>query len=82
MKLAQSGRSRTQRSSRGACARLAIATLTGTLPLLSGCPDDVQREFRDAAGDSLQSGVNAILDGFVEGFFAVLEPEEPAAEGA
>jgi hypothetical protein len=39
----------------------------------------VQREFRAAAGDSLQQGVSAILDGFVEGFFAVIEPEEETA---
>jgi hypothetical protein len=59
---------------------LVAPLMTGAL-LLCGCPDDVQREFRDAAGDSLQQGVSAILDGFVEGFFAVLEPEEETTTG-
>lgn len=64
---------------RGGPASLALIAALG--PLLAGCPDDVQREFRAAAGSSLQQGVNAILDGFVDGFFAVFEPEDAPATG-
>jgi len=40
---------------------------------LTGC--DRSREFRDAAGSALHSGVSLILDGLVDGVFAVIEPD-------
>lgn len=42
------------------------------------------KEFRAAATPSLESGVNALLDGFVAGIFAVVEPDADGgeAEGA
>jgi hypothetical protein len=36
-----------------------------------GCDDAIAREFRDAAASSLQTGVTSILNGIVEGVFAV-----------
>jgi len=36
------------------------------------------QEFRAAAGDSLETGVNAIMDGLVTGLFAVVAPEDTA----
>jgi len=47
--------------------------LLGLLPL-AGC-DAVNKEFRAAAGPAIESGVDAILDGLVDGFFAVFDPD-------
>lgn len=47
----------------------------------SGCSEYMD-EFRDAASPSLRTGVDALLDGFVEGVFAVVEPDEGTQEGA
>lgn len=59
------------------CVRRAVlAPLMVALFATAGCQDDVVEEFRAAAADQLQAGVSALLDGFVEGFFAVLEPNE------
>jgi hypothetical protein len=33
------------------------------------------KEFRAAAGPAMESGVDSILDGLVDGLFAVIEPE-------
>ncbi len=64
-------------NSRRRCVRCAaIAPLIATLFASAGCQDDVVEEFRAAAAGQLQTGVSALLDGFVEGFFAVLEPNE------
>lgn len=60
---------------RAATLLLAVAAVAGT-----GC--DIGAEFRAAAGPSLKSGVDSILDGVVEGLFAVLEPETPAESEA
>lgn len=49
-----------------------LGCLMGLLPL-AGC-ELVNQEFRAAAGPALESGVDAILDGLVDGFFAILEP--------
>jgi len=42
------------------------------LGLGSGC--EINAEFRDVAVPSLQSGVSLILDGLVDGMFAVIDP--------
>lgn len=39
----------------------------------AGCDDDNSREFREAALDSLRQGVSTILDGLVDGAFAVID---------
>jgi hypothetical protein len=60
------------RSKRMWCATLALAAaglLTGT-----ACDEEAAaRAFRDAATGSLQTGVNSIVDGMVDGVFAMLE---------
>jgi hypothetical protein len=59
--------------SRGArCAILAL--LAGILLVGTACDEDAAvRAFRDAAGGSLQTGVGSIMDGVVDGLFAMLE---------
>jgi hypothetical protein len=42
-----------------------------------GCSD----EFREAAGPALEQGVNSLLDGFVDGVFAVVDPDATTADG-
>jgi len=60
------------RSKRLRCAILALAAaalLTGT-----ACDDEAAaRAFRDTAANSLQTGVNSIVDGMVDGLFAMLK---------
>lgn len=41
--------------------------------LLGGC--SLGQEFRAAAGPAFETGINAILDGLVDGVFAVIEPD-------
>lgn len=52
---------------------MAMATLPATSCTFG-------REFRDAAGPALQSGVTSILTGLVNGVFAAIEPE-PDTDG-
>ncbi len=40
------------------------------------------REFRDAAGPALEAGVGQILDGLVDGLFAVFEPDSSGTNGS
>ena len=48
----------------------------------SGCGlSDLSAEFRAVAGDQLQIGVTALLNGLVDGAFAVLEPGDSTATG-
>lgn len=42
---------------------------------MAGCIPIKGSEFRDAALPAIESGVNAIIDGFVTGIFAAIEPE-------
>ncbi len=53
-------------------AILALATLP--LALTTGCGDEVSKEFREAALGSIETGMNAVVDGLLDGFFAVAEP--------
>ena len=47
------------------------------LPLMGGLGcGEYADEFRAAAAPSLRTGVDALVDGFVEGVFAVIEPDE------
>ena len=52
---------------RAACAFAALTFLLG------GC--SIGKDFRAAAGPAVETGVNAILDGLVDGLFAAIEPE-------
>ena len=49
------------------CALALVAVACG------GCL--MGKEFREAAGPAMESGVGLILDGLVDGIFAVIEPE-------
>ncbi len=66
---------------RTANRRLPIpkATVTGLallgLTLLAGCDSEMAKEFREVASPSLQSGISSILDGVVDGVFAVVDPD-------
>ena len=56
------------------------ATLAAVFALTcgGGCGvSDLSAEFRAAAGGQLQTGVTALLNGLVDGAFAVLEPGDP-----
>ncbi|MCH7701328.1 MAG: hypothetical protein IID37_06540 [Planctomycetes bacterium] len=56
------------------------ATLAAVFALAcgGGCGvSDLSAEFRAAAGGQLQTGVTALLNGLVDGAFAVLEPGDP-----
>lgn len=57
--------------------RTALGGITLGL-LLSGC--SIGSEFRAAAVPALETGVNAILDGFVDGIFAVIDPDDPQGD--
>lgn len=59
--------------SRGAwCATVAL--LTALLVTAAGCDEEeAGRTFRDVASSSIQAGVNDIMDGMVDGLFAVLQ---------
>lgn len=60
------------------------ATLAAVFALAcgGGCgASDLSAEFRAAAGDQLQTGVTALLNGLVDGAFAVLEPGDSTATG-
>ncbi len=64
--------------------RMVLAALVAILIFNSGgtiACDGVFEEFRAAASDELEEGVNAILDGVVTGVFAVFEPDDPATTG-
>ncbi len=66
-----SGLSRS-RSVRVRCAILALAAVS--LVLGTACDEEeALRAFRSAASSSMQSGVSSIMDGFVDGLFAVFE---------
>lgn len=64
---------------RSPCARGAraafVALVTLSAALLTGCGDDLAREFRQAALGSIESGVRSIADGLFDGLFAVAEPD-------
>jgi hypothetical protein len=60
------------RSIRLRCAVLALAAFS--LVLGTGCDEEeLFAIFRSAAGDSIQTGVNSIMDGVVDGLFAIFE---------
>lgn len=51
--------------------------LTGTAGTL-GC--DTWDEFRTVAGPNIETGVNAFVDGILDGLFAVFEPDEDISD--
>jgi hypothetical protein len=53
---------------------LVAAGLAAAL-LCAGCGDDLAREFRAAAIGGVETGVNAIFDGLLNGLFTVADPD-------
>lgn len=53
----------------------AIALASSSLTRMSACTGDLGLEFRTAAGDNIQQGVQSIVTGVVDGLFSVLDPE-------
>ena len=53
---------------------MAGVTAAGLLALATGCTL-TDKEFRTIAGPQLEAGINSILDGLVDGLFAVIEPD-------
>jgi uracil-DNA glycosylase len=68
-----------------------IALVVATLGLCPGCnEDEALQVFRDSAAENLKQGLSTIVDGILEGTFAVVqmgddaatrEEQEVAAEG-
>jgi len=54
---------------------LAVALGGSSLVRLNACTGDLGLEFRTAAGDSIQQGVQSIVTGVVDGLFSVIDPE-------
>ncbi len=54
----------------------ALALLLVVTGLATGCGDELEREFRSAAVGSIESGVNAVVDGLLDGVFAIADPDE------
>lgn len=71
MNTRKNGRANRPRSLRTCGAILAL--LLVPLALSAGCDEEIQKEFRDAAVGSIESGVNNIADGIINGIFAVAE---------
>ncbi len=65
------------RTSRRRCATIALVTLS--LTFAAGCDDEIAREFRQAAIGQVETGVNAILDGVLDGIFAIAEPDSSSS---
>lgn len=59
-----------RRGGRTAAAMVLAGMAVGT----AGC-ELVTDEFREAAVPALETGVDSILDGLVDGFFAVADPD-------
>lgn len=60
---------------------LLALTVVGLLAIpLGGCNTPTGRQFRDAALPNIESGVQAILSGFVDGVFAAIETEPDDAD--
>ena len=53
----------------------AVALGGSSLMRISACTGDLGMEFRNAAGDSIQTGVQSIVTGVIDGLFTVLDPE-------
>jgi hypothetical protein len=80
--MGDSGRRTRARKVRGAALALVLAAGG-----LTGCDDGIRDEFRAAALGGIETGVNAIMDGLLEGIFTIAEPspgEDPddAAAGS
>jgi len=55
--------------------------VSGATALSFGGCEQHADEFREAAGSTVKDGVNTLLDGFVDGVFAVVEPDDEGDDG-
>jgi hypothetical protein len=69
-----------QRPRPAAARSAAIALAALALGTAAGCTGEFGQQFRDAAGPQLETGINALLDGIVQGAFAVYEPDEDTTD--
>ena len=53
------------------CGRVLVMVVVAAFT--TGCLTG--KEFRDVAGPSVHSGISLILDGLVDGVFAVIDPD-------
>ena len=60
--------------------RAALVCTSASVMQVSLCTGEAGVEFRTAAGSSIKSGVLSIVNGAVEGLFAIIEPEATTAE--
>ena len=56
-----------------------LALLALGLVLCPGCGDEVTKEFRSAAIGKVESGVNDLVSGLLDGLFTVAEPSSTSA---
>jgi len=69
------------RSNRVGCAILALMVVI--LVIGTACDEEEAfRSFRSAASDSMQAGVNDIMDGVVDGLFAVIDQGLEDSDGS
>lgn len=65
--------------------KLGISIVTAIIAMTitsSGCTMPYGRQFRDTALPGIQSGVQSILTGFVDGVFASIEPEADSSDAS
>ena len=54
--------------------------ISGSLMASGGsCDGELGQQFREASRDEFEAGVNALLDGVVQGAFEAYDPDEDAA---
>jgi hypothetical protein len=58
---------------------VTLGVLTGGM---TGCEPTVEAEFRAAANGAIQQGILSVLEGIVNGAFAVLDPDKKDNSGA
>lgn len=52
----------------------AILALCLPLTLATGCGDELESEFRSAAIGGIETGVDSIVNGLLDGLFTIAEP--------
>ncbi len=52
----------------------------GGLMTVSACNGTLGREFRTVAGDSVEQGVTSIVNGVLDGLFAVVQPDASSTD--
>ena len=64
------------KNGRGKRSAAVMAAMIGGLLTVTTCGCDDAEEFRAVAGGSVEQGVNLIVDGIIDGLFAVFEPDD------